>query len=99
MRLAREAGAPIRIERDCGGNNLQRDVAAKFRIARAIHLAHPARAERRDDLIRPQAAAGADGHGAAFVAFHGAAQFSTTLPSATDPQTSPGVTMMNQTAR
>src|SRR5438309_5949758 len=96
LRLALEACAPVRIERERIGNDFERDVATELRIARAIHLAHPARAERRDDLIRPEAAAGADGHGAAFVAFSDATQFSTTLTSAIDPEMSAGVIMMNR---
>ena len=39
-----------------------RDVATQLRIARAIHLAHAARADRLDDFIRPEPRAGRDRH-------------------------------------
>ena len=39
-----------------GGQNLDGDVAAEPRVARAIDLAHPAGAERRDDLVRARGA-------------------------------------------
>jgi hypothetical protein len=34
--------------------DLQRDDAAEPRVARAVDLPHPARAERRLDLVRPE---------------------------------------------
>jgi len=39
LRLALEACAPIRIERERVGDDLQRNVATELRIARAIDLA------------------------------------------------------------
>jgi hypothetical protein len=35
-------------------DDLQRDVPLQVRVARAIDLAHPARAQQRDDLIPAQ---------------------------------------------
>ena len=55
LRLALEACEAIGIERERVGDDLQRDVATELRIARAIDLAHPARAEGGDDLIRAEA--------------------------------------------
>ena len=37
-----------------GGQHLDRDLAAEARIARAVDLAHAARAERREDLVRAE---------------------------------------------
>jgi len=45
------------------GQRLDGDVAAEPRVARAIHFAHAARAERRDNLVGAEAAAGGDPHG------------------------------------
>ena len=45
-RLARESLAAIGIGGGDVGQDLQRDIALEPRIARAVHLAHPARAER-----------------------------------------------------
>ena len=46
--------------------HLDRDVALEPRIARAVHLAHPAGAERRQDLVRAEALAGSERHEAPF---------------------------------
>ena len=45
------------------GQDLERDVAIQLRVARAIHLAHAARAERGKDFVRAEAGAGSKGHG------------------------------------
>ena len=37
------------------GQDLERDVAVEPRVARAVDLAHAARAEGRDDLVRAEA--------------------------------------------
>ncbi len=42
---------------------LRRHVAAELRVPCAIHFAHPARAERRDDFVRPQLASRHKVHG------------------------------------
>ena len=51
LRLALEAGEPLGILREVGGQHLDGDVAAEPGVARSIHLAHAAGAERRDDLV------------------------------------------------
>ncbi len=43
--------------RVCGRQDLDRDVTSQPRIAGAIHLAHPAGAQERHDLVRPEAGA------------------------------------------
>ncbi len=53
-RLALEARDASRIRSDRGGQNLDGDVAPQVGIVRAIHLAHSARPERRDHLIRAE---------------------------------------------
>jgi hypothetical protein len=37
--------------------DLHGDLAAKPAVARAVHLAHAARSDRRDDVVRPKASA------------------------------------------
>ena len=56
-RLALEARKPIRIARHCARQDLDRDVAPELRVARAVHLAHAARAEQRLQMIRAQGVA------------------------------------------
>ena len=56
-----EASEPVRRGRHSCGQHLDRDVPLEAWIARAIHLAHPARAERGDDLVGPEAGAGSEG--------------------------------------
>ena len=46
-RLALEARQPIRVARERARQDLDRDVATELRVARAVHLAHAARAEQR----------------------------------------------------
>jgi len=45
-----------------GGQHLERHLAAQAQVLRAIHLAHAAGAERRDDLVGAQAGAGGEWH-------------------------------------
>jgi hypothetical protein len=45
------------------GKDLDRDVAIKPRIARALHLTHAARAERGKDFVRPESSADGKRHG------------------------------------
>jgi hypothetical protein len=47
-----EAGQPVGVVGELRGEQLQGHVPAQARIAGTIDLAHAARAERRDDLIR-----------------------------------------------
>ena len=49
---------PVGVGGERRGQHLDRDLAAEPRVARAVDLAHPAGAERRDDLVGPQASAG-----------------------------------------
>ena len=42
--------------------NLQRDNSIQPRVAGLIHLAHPARANRREDLVRAEFVASSKGH-------------------------------------
>jgi len=50
-RFACEARAPLGISREVRRQELDRDIAAKLAVARAIDLAHAARAERRHDSV------------------------------------------------
>jgi hypothetical protein len=51
LRFATEARQTIRIVGDRRQQHLDRHVAIQLRIARAIHLAHPAGTERRHDFV------------------------------------------------
>ena len=62
LRFALKPREPLGIGRERVGQDLQRDVATELRVARAIHLAHPARAEQADDLVDAERAAGFEGH-------------------------------------
>ena len=53
---------PIGIARERVGQDFDRDLALQPRIFRAIHLAHAARAEKRDDLISAESSAGGEAH-------------------------------------
>src|SRR5450830_333158 len=61
VRLALKSGEAIRVAGKGVGEDLQRDVAAKLRIARAIHLPHAAAPKGREDLVRAEAGAGGEG--------------------------------------
>ena len=63
FRLALKSCETIGIGGKCLRKNLQRDVAAKLRIAGAIHLAHPTGAERTGDLVRAESGTAGEGHG------------------------------------
>ena len=60
--FAFEARETIRIAGEGVGQNLDGDVAAEPRIARAIDFAHPAGAQGGLDVIRAEAGAGAEQH-------------------------------------
>jgi hypothetical protein len=55
LRLALEPGQRIGIRSDGLGKHLDRDVPIQLHIPRPVHLPHPARAERREDLVGPEA--------------------------------------------
>ena len=60
-RLAVEALAELRIGGERLGQNLDRDGPVEARVARAIDLAHAARAEGGQDLVGAEAGAGGEG--------------------------------------
>ena len=61
-RLALEAGAHLGVGRQVLGQHLDRDVAPEARVARAVHLAHAAGAERGDDLVGSEPGPGGQCH-------------------------------------
>ena len=65
LRFALETRQAIGIVGERVRQNLDRDLASQLRVARAIHLAHAAGTEYRDDLIRAEARAEGQGHGGA----------------------------------
>jgi hypothetical protein len=62
-RLALEAGEAIRIAGERRRQHLDGHVAAQPRVAGAIHLANPARADEVADLVRANDGATRQGHG------------------------------------
>src|SRR5690242_2463252 len=51
LRLLLEAAQPVGIAREDRRKHLDRDVALQPRVARPVDLPHPARADRREDLV------------------------------------------------
>ena len=62
LRLALEAGQAIRINCKQLRQDLQRDVAIQFGIARAIHLTHAAGAEGSEHFVSVETNAGRERH-------------------------------------
>ena len=60
--LALESLEPFRARRHLRRQHLESHVAAELRVPRAVHLSHPARADRREDLVGPEAGAGRKCH-------------------------------------
>src|SRR2546428_12535795 len=63
LRFASEAGDPIGIVKKALGQEFERDVATELRVARLVHLAHAARPDGREDLVRTETDACREGHG------------------------------------
>ena len=63
LRLALEARQRVGVLRAVGRQDLDRHLAPEPRVPRPVHLSHPARAERRHDLVRAQSRPGGYGHG------------------------------------
>ena len=61
LRFALETGEAIRITGEGIGQDLQRDLAIQLGIPGAIHLAHAARPEGGENLVRAEADAGLQG--------------------------------------
>jgi hypothetical protein len=60
--LALEANHAVRIAGERLWEDFQRHVTAKARVPRAIHLTHPASANRAQDLVGSQPSSGGQGH-------------------------------------
>ena len=69
FRLALEARQRIGIVRDGLRQDLDRDVAVELPVPRLVHLAHAARAERRQDLVGAEFRAGRETHEAPATSF------------------------------
>ncbi len=67
LRFAREPRHPLAILRERVGQHLERHVAIERRVAGPEDLPHPARANRRKDLVDAKPAAGSQGHVAASI--------------------------------
>src|SRR5713101_1793300 len=82
LRFTLEAGKPFGIVRERFRQNFDRYVTPELRIPRAVHLSHSARADLRDDLVRAETCASAEGHyflPEGTFCFNSSNQFSTTL--------------------
>ena len=62
LRFTLEARSPDRVVGDAWREDLDGDVAVQPGVARAVDLAHAARADERDDFIRAEPSAGSRGH-------------------------------------
>jgi len=62
LRLALEAVAELRVLRELGGKDFDRDAAIESGITRAIHLAHATGSDRRDDFIWAEPCTGRNCH-------------------------------------
>src|SRR6516162_8175721 len=60
--LLLESKKAVSVGRERRGQNLDRHVAAKARIARAVYLTHPTCGEGREDFIRTETRAGCQRH-------------------------------------
>ena len=60
--FALEARQPLAVGGHCGRQHLDRDLTLQPSVERAIHLAHSAGAERRDDFIGPEPCSGGKWH-------------------------------------
>jgi len=63
LRLALEAPAQAGVVGEAIGQDLERDVSSETAVSRAVDLSHPSGAEGSQDLVRPEAGAGGQGHG------------------------------------
>ena len=61
-RLALEARQAIGIRGHLGRQHLERDLAPELGVASPVHLPHPARAERGDDLVGTETGGGSERH-------------------------------------
>ncbi len=57
-RFLLETAQSLGIGREFRRQHLDRDVAIQPCVARPVHVAHPARADRRDDLVRAETGTG-----------------------------------------
>ena len=62
FRLPLEADLELHVAGEFGRKNLDRHRPIQPRVPRPVHLPHPARPDRRDDLVRPKARAGSHCH-------------------------------------
>ena len=62
-RVALKSLAQVRAAGKMIRQNFDSDGAVEARIASAVDLAHPARADRREDFVRAQALTGLNSHG------------------------------------
>ena len=65
--FALKARQPVGVGRERCGQDLHRDLALQSGVRRAIHLAHAARAERREDVVGAEARATGQGHEATLI--------------------------------
>src|SRR5664279_1928705 len=62
FRLALEPSTPLTIFEELFRQHLQRHHPINARVLRPVDLSHPARTERREDLVGAETSADADGH-------------------------------------
>ena len=62
LRFEREPPEAIVVCRERRGYDLEGDVAVETGVSRLVDLAHPPRAERREDFVRTDTAASGERH-------------------------------------
>ena len=60
---------PFRIRRDCGRQNLERDLSLQLGVRRAEHLPHAAFADLSGDLVDAETSAGSEGQTPGIITF------------------------------
>src|SRR5438034_8622161 len=78
-RLALEAITELRVGSELSRQHLDRNGPVQRRVARAIDLAHPARPERREDLVRAEAPARCKTHRTPRLRVEGSAPMAATI--------------------
>ena len=62
LRLLLEAAHPVGVRGERRRQDLDRDLALEPLVARAVDLAHPSGADRREDLVGTEPRSGRQGH-------------------------------------
>src|SRR5215470_5851866 len=99
LRFALKASQPLGIVRKRFGENLDRYITPEFCVVGLADFAHAAGANLREEFVRAETCAGADGHyffPVGTFCFNSSNQFSTTLICVSDCACSAGLSIRNR---